>query len=106
MGTRDFLPMRFISGNYVDAMALIGKWAWLRTGGYVHVEHGWEDYDFWCRCLEHGIGGVRVPAVLAEYRVHGGSMLHTRTDVTANKAALIDTLERNHPWLRIARPER
>ena len=106
MGTRDFLPMRFISGNYVDAMALIGKWAWLRTGGYVHVEHGWEDYDFWCRCLEHGIGGVRVPAVLAEYRVHGGSMLHTRTDVAANKAALIDTLERNHPWLRIARPER
>ena len=106
MGTRDFLPSRFIGGNYVDAMALIGKWAWWKVGGYTHVKHGWEDYDFWCRCVELGVGGVRVPEVLADYRVHGGSMLHTETDLDGNKEALIATLEQNHPWLRIARPAR
>jgi glycosyltransferase involved in cell wall biosynthesis len=103
MGTYDFRPSRFIAGNYIDAMALVSKSAWLRAGGYAPIQHGWEDYDFWCRCLEQGIGGVQVPSVLADYRVHQASMLHTQTDLPGNKAALIADLEARHPWLRIAR---
>ena len=50
--------------------------------------------------------GVHVPEILADYRVHGGSMLRTETDKQANKAALIAEMERRHTWLRIARPDR
>jgi glycosyltransferase involved in cell wall biosynthesis len=103
-GVRDFLPTRFINGNYVDAMALVGKWAWLRAGGYMRIEPpGWEDFDFWCRCIERGIGGVHVKATLADYRVHRASMLHTQTDVPRNKDYVISMFEERHAWLRIAR---
>lgn len=106
IGTDDFLPSRFVGGNYVDAMALVGKWAWLRVGGYVNIKYGWEDYDFWCHCVERGIGGVRVPEILAEYRVHRTSMLRTQTDVAGNKEKVMAKLEQNHPWLRIIPPPR
>ena len=102
MGTESFLPARFVGGNYIDAMAMVTKWAWLRVGGYI-PRHGWEDYDFWCRCVEQGIGGIRVPQVLADYRVHRGSMLYRDTDSKFTKASLIAEMERCHPWLRIAR---
>jgi glycosyltransferase involved in cell wall biosynthesis len=104
IGTHEFLPSRFVAGNYVDAMALVGKWAWLRVGGYAHINYGWEDYDFWCRCVEHGIGGVHVREILADYRVHRASMLHRQTDVRENKEMVAADLEHRHPWLRIARP--
>ena len=42
-----------------------------------------------------------MPRILAEYRVHGASMLHTTTDVAANKRELIRELEQRHPWLAI-----
>ena len=103
IGTHEFLPSRLVAGNYIDAMALIAKWAWLRVGGYAHIEFGWEDYDFWCRCVEHGIGGLHVPEILADYRVHGASMLHTQTDTRENKEKVISELERRHSWLKIAR---
>jgi glycosyltransferase involved in cell wall biosynthesis len=104
MGVDDFLPSRFVGGNYVDAMALVGKWAWVGVGGYANIKYGWEDYDFWCRCVERGIGGVHVPAVLAEYRVHRKSMLRTQTDVAGNKEQVMAILEQKHPWLRIVPP--
>ncbi len=101
MGEDEFLPSGFIGANYVDAMALICKWAWLEVGGYFDIRLGWEDYDFWCRCVERGIGGVRVPDIVAEYRVHGTSMLRTTTNVTGNNEQVIACLEQQHPWLRI-----
>ncbi len=104
MGADPFLPSRFVGGNFVDAMALIGTWAWLRVGGYGDLRLGWEDYDFWCRCMEFGIGGLQVTETLAEYRVHGGSMLRTRTDVGDNKTHVMAALEAAHPWLRIVPP--
>src|SRR5262249_32954299 len=54
----DYSPARFVGANYVDAMALTAKWTWVRVGGYVHLEFGWEDYDFWCSCVEQGLWGV------------------------------------------------
>ena len=100
-------PARFIFGNYVDAMALIARSVWHHVGGYENVPFGWEDYEFWCRVAEFGLSGS--PAVagapLADYRVHGGSMLRTTTNRLENKLALIDYLEDRHPWLNIRRTE-
>ncbi len=101
-GVLPFSPGRLMSGNYVDAMALVAKWAWAAGGGYDHVRFGWEDYDFWCRLVERGLWGEAVGEVLAEYRVHRGSMIHTQTEQRDNKRALVDDMERRHPWLRIA----
>jgi glycosyltransferase involved in cell wall biosynthesis len=101
IGTVPFAPMRLAGGNYIDAMALVSKAAWAAVGGYAHIEHGWEDYDFWCRFAECGLLGVQVPEVLAEYRVHQASMLHTATDVTDNKPKVVGQLESRHAWLSI-----
>ena len=101
-GVLPFSAGRLMSGNYIDAMALVAKWAWAAGGGYDHVRFGWEDYDFWCRLVERGLWGEAVGEVLAEYRVHRGSMIHTQTEQRANKRALVEDMERRHPWLRIA----
>lgn len=102
IGTEPFAPMRFASSNYIDAMALVATWCWAKVGGYTHIEHGWEDYDFWCTCVEHGMWGVHVREILAEYRVHAESMLRTATDRPDNKRQVIRRLEGRHDWLTIA----
>ena len=102
IGTDAFSQMRFAQSNYVDAMALVAKWAWVAVGGYTHIQHGWEDYDFWCCCVERGIWGVHVPEVLAEYRFHSTSMLRMITDVQHNKREVVQHLEARHRWLSIA----
>jgi glycosyltransferase involved in cell wall biosynthesis len=98
-----YLPGRLVTGNYIDAMALVAKWAWAAAGGYDHVRFGWEDYDFWCRLAELGLWGEHAPEVLAEYRVHRSSMLASSTDKHGNKRQLIADMHRRHPWLRITR---
>jgi glycosyltransferase involved in cell wall biosynthesis len=103
-GDSPYWPSRLVTGNYIDALGLVAKWAWAAAGGYDHVRHGWEDYDFWCRLAELGLGGMHVAAVLAEYRVHKASMLARSTDVQENKLALVADLRRRHPWLRIPPP--
>ena len=100
-----FEPMRLAGGNYIDAMALVAKSAWAAVGGYEHIEHGWEDYDFWCRCAERGFWGAPAEEVLAEYRVHEASMLRTSTDLSSTKPMVIRQLEQRHPWLSIPDPE-
>ena len=101
IGTEPFAPMRFASSNYIDAMALVAKWCWAKVGGYTHIDYGWEDYDFWCKCVEHGVWGQHVREVLAEYRVHESSMLRTATDRPDNKRKVIRLLEDRHDWLTI-----
>jgi hypothetical protein len=101
-GTDPFLAIRFAAGNYIDAMALVAKWAWAAVGGYANIiPNGWEDYEFWCRCVEQGFWGLRVPEILAEYRLHGGSMLHTLTDIPANKLRVIEQFRARYPWASI-----
>jgi len=101
VGTSPFEPARLAGGNYIDAMALVAKWSWAAVGGYHHLHHGWEDYDFWCSLVEHGFWGTQVPRILAEYRVHDASMLRKTTDVAENKRELISELQTRHPWLAI-----
>ena len=96
-----YSAQRFAAGNYVDAMALVSKEAWAMVGGYDHVRHGWEDYDFWVRIAELGLVGEWCPRVLAEYRVHQGSMLKTQTTVDRNYRVLNLDFARRHPWVAL-----
>jgi len=92
---------RFKPRNYVDAMALVAKAAWEKVGGYAQLgANGWEDYDFWCKFVEHGLHCAFVPEMLCRYRVHGTSMLHTDTNPNAGKLILEMTIR--HPWLEIS----
>ncbi len=99
IGDEPFLAARLVSGNFIDAMALVRRDAWAAAGGYDHVRFGWEDYDFWCRLVELGLWGEHVQEVLADYRAHEQSMLHTSTDVKNNKIALIADMKKRHAWL-------
>ncbi len=65
-------PARLWRGNYIDALAMIRRDALLAAGGYAVLadDVGWEDYDLWCRFAVMGLGGVFLPEVLVDYRVH------------------------------------
>jgi glycosyltransferase involved in cell wall biosynthesis len=73
---------RLRHGNEIDAMAMVRRPALLRAGGYAVLanDHGWEDYDLWCRFTTLGFRGIFVPELLCEYRRHGSSMLQNRTN--------------------------
>jgi hypothetical protein len=100
-GREAFSPLRLQIGNYIDAMALVRKSAWAEAGGYDHVRYGWEDFDFWCRLVERGYFGMAHPEVLADYRVHAGSMLHTTTEIQDHKNDLVRDLKQRHPWVDV-----
>jgi glycosyltransferase involved in cell wall biosynthesis len=90
---------KFKNGNYVDAMALVRKASWENVGGYTHMRGGWEDYDFWCKFIDHGIEALFVPEVLCRYRVHGSSMLRTRTNRYYGR--LVKEMMLRHAWLEL-----
>ncbi len=75
-------PEKFAYGNYIDAMALIRTDVLQQLGGYrvMPNKFGWEDYDFWCKMVDHGLSGCHVPEILCRYRVHNQSMLRTKTN--------------------------
>lgn len=87
----------FRQANYIDAMALIRRSAWMAVGGYSHIEDGWEDYDFWCKLIGHGYQGVLCPQVLATYVTHDQSMIHSRTNRHVRRISRL--LQARHPWL-------
>ena len=58
---------------------------------------GWEDYDFWCKFVEHDLSAVFVPEMLCRYRWHGKSMSVTET--IPNASTLILEMSLRHPWL-------
>ena len=101
-GREPYSVLRLQTGNYIDAMAMVRKSAWAGAGGYDHVRYGWEDFDFWCRLAERGLYGVAVPDILADYRVHAKSMLHTSTEIRDNRRQLAADLRARHPWLDIS----
>jgi glycosyltransferase involved in cell wall biosynthesis len=98
MGIEPWSRERLSTGNYIDAMALVRSRVLDDLGGYVLL-HGWEDYDLWCRIAESGGHGVRVPNVLARYRVHRTSMLNTVTNPRHTQLKRDMTLK--HPWLNL-----
>jgi len=101
IGTEVFCKELLSDGNVIDAMALIRKAAWKSVGGYsIELDTGWEDYDLWCRFAAHGWYGVRVPMILARYRVHDSSMLRTLTDKPKNLEYMMNKMRARHPWLK------
>ncbi len=103
MGAAAFDPYRLQTGNYIDAMAMVAKWAWAAAGGY-YVRRdamGWEDFDLWLNLVELGQFGIASPEILAEYRVHQGSMVNAITEQSDNKRAMVEFVEARHPWLSL-----
>lgn len=92
-------PARLRIGNYIDAMAMIRRDALAASDGYAVLadDHGWEDYDLWCRFATLGLNGVFLPEVLCDYRVHAASMLRTRTNI--HQEALMAEMAMRHPAL-------
>ena len=98
LGTSSWDPEHLKLENYVDAMALVRKVTWEQLGGYERMRTGgWEDYDFWCRCVEAGLDGLFVPEILARYRVHGVSMLATETNRIENARRVRAEMCERHP---------
>ena len=66
---------RLRHGNTIDAMALIRRTALKKAGGYAVLadDHGWEDYDLWCRFFTLGLRGV-CPGVVV--RVQAAQCFH------------------------------
>jgi len=68
----------FRTGNKVDANALFRKEVWEKVGGYdENMKEGWEDWEFWIRCVKAGyhIKVIQEPILL--YRKHGMTMCMT-----------------------------
>jgi len=93
-------PENLARQNYIDAMALVSKAAWVKVGGYdVSMIFGLEDWDLWLRFIEQGFFGVHIPKILARYRVHKNSML--RNETTDNFNHIRRYLVEKHPWIKI-----
>lgn len=100
MGTPTWDVAHLRVDNYIDAMAMLPKSTWQQLGGYSRMRvAGWEDYDFWCKCVEAKLDGLLVPEILARYRVHGSSMLATETNRIRNADRLFAEMRKRHPWL-------
>ncbi len=104
-GNAPYDPQRFVAGNYIDAMALVSKEAWAIIGGYDHVRHGWEDFDFWCCLAEQGLRGVWRPEVLAYYRVHQVSITKQTVSSESFRTLMAD-FKRRHPWVSLIHQHR
>lgn len=102
LGGLTWNPIRFIGGNYVDAMALVARSAWTAVGGYDTTRTGWEDYDLWCKFAFKGFRGTLVPGEpLAEYRAHNGSMMNTTMAQDHKVSFIVEHLQSRHPWLNV-----
>lgn len=66
-------------GNVIDANAGFRKSVWEKVGGYDEnmPYQGWEDYDFWYRCLKAGYEIDVISESLILYRKHGETMATT-----------------------------
>ena len=88
IGDADFWsPAELKKENYIDMMALINVAVWEKVDGFSHIEQGWEDYDFWLKCVDADLRFCFIPQILLRYRVHNESR-------TATEASLaLDTLK-------------
>jgi hypothetical protein len=86
-------PARLRYGNFVDAMAMLRRSALLEVGGYTRDSrlYGWEDFALWCSFADRGWTGVRVPEIVARYRIALHSMISvTNIDSTVAWSVLLD----------------
>ncbi|MBO1358696.1 glycosyltransferase [Acetobacter sacchari] len=103
MGDLPSRPLGLAGENYIDAMAMVAKWAWAAAGGYYVSREamGWEDFDLWCSLAEMGLRGARLARVAAEYRMHDASMTSSVTERSAHKARVVAYIKARHPWVDV-----
>jgi glycosyltransferase involved in cell wall biosynthesis len=66
-----------LTGNFIDACAVIRKLAWSQCGGFdgAMPHQGWEDWELWISMAERGWHCHHLPGPAFEYRVRPGSMI-------------------------------
>jgi glycosyltransferase involved in cell wall biosynthesis len=79
----DFNLLYLIRGNYIDACALYRKAVWDSVQGYDEKMPwmGYEDWDFWRRVALQGWQFHHLKEIAFDYRVSGGSMLRSQTNL-------------------------
>src|SRR5207237_691167 len=55
--------------NQIGTASMYRRAAWEAVGGYATNVRGYEDWDFWVGCVEHGHYPVREPRAVFNYRV-------------------------------------
>jgi glycosyltransferase involved in cell wall biosynthesis len=73
---------KILSANTIFCNAMFSKRVWEAVGGYDESETmrlGWEDYEFWIRCLEYGCHVNTSDFIALRYRVHEGQMTQATT---------------------------
>jgi len=90
-------PLSLRNGNTIDAMVLHRKKIWEQVNGYSEdmPANGWEDFEMWFKIASIEGWGVRIPEILARYRVHYDSMLHQETNV--KHVVLWEYIKNKHP---------
>lgn len=91
--------------NCIDAMSLIRQSDLIAVGGYSELEAvgklGWEDYELWCKFIDHNLYGVPVSEILARYRTHQTSMLNSVSNQQENICKLRREMMTLHSWLEL-----
>lgn len=101
----DFDAATMIAKDNIGCVcSLFRRSAWEQVGGYDEsMREGYEDWDFWVGCIEHGWEGYCLHEPLFLYRKRGSSML---TQANAKRERLVATIVRNHPKLYDERSQR
>ena len=99
-GAYDFV--RLVHVNSISTASMFRRRAWEDVNGYCErlfwrYGAGYEDWDFWVGCAEHGHFGMPVPKAVFHYRVSTGSLTNRmgRADDQRYKAHVV----LNHPVL-------
>lgn len=73
---------RILRSNTIFCNAMFSKKVWEAVGGFDEsdiMRWGWEDYEFWVRCLEYGCVVRTSDFIALRYRVHGNNMTKMTT---------------------------
>lgn len=79
---------RVMQANTIFCNALFPRQAWIDTGGYDESETmrlGYEDWEFWIRCLAAGYHVVTSDLIALRYRAHYGQMTQATSHPNAQK---------------------
>lgn len=73
---------RIMVSNTIFCNAMFSRKVWQEVGGFDESETmrwGWEDYEFWIRCLAHGCHVKTSDFIALRYRCHEGQMTQATT---------------------------
>ena len=93
--TRSWNARAELEANFIGSASVFRRTAFEAVGGYA-PELGYEDWDFWIGCIDHGWEAVKAPGALWYYRVHSGGVYSC--DVK-NDQALKARIVLKHPSL-------